>query len=162
MSAAPPSPAGAPPAPDEVDRRQADLPPVARLATVTLILVVAGGVYLAANVNRPASLTPATVLAVAAALVLVVNGILLARIPAFAWGTFRRVGGWALLAYLVIAGILEFVFVFDHTPGHELALFTAMLVLFAVDVPLLLAFSVARYQPVGPSGDGVATAAPAT
>ena len=160
MSGAAHGPVGGPPVPDDVDRRQADLPPVARLATVTLILVVVGGVYLAATVNRSASLTPALVLAVAATLVLVVNVILLARIREFAWGTFRQVAGWALLAYLVIAGILEFVFVYDHTPGHELALFTAMLVLFAVDVPLLLAFSVARYQPVGPSSGDVAPASP--
>ena len=61
---------------------------------------------------------------------------------------FFRVLGWALLAYLVIAGILEFVFVYDRTPGRQLALFTVLLSLFATDVPVLLAFSVARYQPV--------------
>ena len=77
-----------------------------------------------------------------------VNLILLSRIRAFAWPTFFRVFGWALLAYLVIAGILEFVFVYDHTPGGQLVLLSIMLALFAVDVPLLLAFSVARYQPV--------------
>ncbi len=152
MSAAPHGPGGPPPGPDDVDRRQADLPPVARLATATLALVVSGGIYLAATVNRSASLVPALVLASAAALVLAVNGVLLARIREFAWATFRRVGGWALLAYAVIAGILEFVFVYDHTPGRQLALFTAMLVLFAVDVPLLLAFSVARYQPAAVAG----------
>ena len=37
---------------------------------------------------------------------------------------FFRVLGWALLAYAVIAGILEFVFVYDHTPARLLALFT--------------------------------------
>ncbi len=161
MSGAPAGAVDGPPVPDDVDRRQADLPPVARLATATLALVVTGGIYLAATVNRSASLAPALVLAAAAALVLVVNVVLLARVPAFAWGTFRRVGGWALLAYVVIAGILEFVFLYDHTPGRHLALFTAMLVLFAVDVPLLLAFSVARYQPVDPPGDGVAPSSPA-
>jgi hypothetical protein len=51
-----------------------------------------------------------------------------------------------LLAYLTIAGILEFVFVFDHTPAHQLALFSVLLFLFATDVPLILAFSVARWQ----------------
>ena len=56
--------------------------------------------------------------------------------------------GWALLAYAVIAGILEYVFVYDHTPARLLILFTAMLVLFAIDVPLMLAYSVARWQPL--------------
>ena len=47
----------------------------------------------------------------------------------------------------MIAGILEYVFIYDHTPARQLALFSAMLALFAVDVPLMLAYSVARCQP---------------
>ena len=47
----------------------------------------------------------------------------------------------------MIAGILEYVFVYDHTPARVLALFIAMLVLFALDVPLMLSYSVARWQP---------------
>jgi hypothetical protein len=134
--------------PDEIDLRQAGLPPVARLATVTLGLIVIGGIYMAAQIGRSVTLVPPLVLAIAAALLLLVNVVLLARIKEFAWAAFRRVFGWALLAYVVIAGILEYVFIYDHTPGRQLALFSAMLLLFAVDVPLILAFSVARYQPV--------------
>jgi hypothetical protein len=133
---------------DDIDRRQADLPPVARLATVTLGLIVIGGIYMAAQIGRTVTLVPPLVLAIAAALLLLVDLVLLARIGEFAWDKFRQVFGWALLAYLTIAGILEYVFVYDHTPGRQLALFSAMLLMFAVDVPLILAFSVARYQPV--------------
>ena len=134
--------------PDEADLRQADLPPVARMGALTLALIVAGGVLMAAQYGKAHSLTVPTFLAAAGAVVLVLNVILLARVKAFAWTVFFRVFGWALLAYLVIAGILEFVFIFDHTPAHQLALFSALLFLFAVDVPLILAFSVARWQPV--------------
>jgi drug/metabolite transporter (DMT)-like permease len=137
---------------DDVDRRQAGLPPVARLATLTLALTVAGGIVMASNYGHSPSLMLPTALAIAGTVVLVVNVILLSRIKGFAWDTFFRVFGWALLAYLVIAGILEFVFAFDHTPAKELGLFSAMLALFAVDVPLLLAFSVARYQPAPSAG----------
>lgn len=133
---------------DEADLRQADLPPVARMGALTLALIVAGGVLMAAQYGRTHSLIVPTILAAAGAVVLVLNVILLARVKAFAWTVFFRVFGWALLAYLVIAGILEFVFIFDHTPAHQLALFSALLFLFAVDVPLILAFSVARWQPV--------------
>ena len=105
------------PALDEIDERQADLPPIHQLATLTLALVVVGGIYMAAHIDHSGTLVPPTVLAIAAALVLVVNAVLLARIREFAWAKFFRVFGWALLAYLVIAGILEFVFVYDHTPG---------------------------------------------
>ncbi len=73
-----PQGAGEPGGPDEVDLRQADLPPVARLATVTLALTVAGGIVMAAWYGRHVSLTLPTILASAAAAVLVVNVILLA------------------------------------------------------------------------------------
>ncbi len=136
------------PEPDEIDVRQAQLPPVARLATVTLALVVVGGIYMAAQIGHPTTLVPPVILAIAAGLVLLVNIVLLARIKAFAWNKFFQVFGWALVAYLVIAGILEYVFIYDHTPGRQLTLFSVMLAMFAIDVPLLLAFSVARYQPV--------------
>ena len=132
--------------PDEADLRQADLPPVVRMGALTLALIVAGGVLMAAQYGKAHSLTVPTILAAAGGVVLVLNVILLARVKALT--VFFRVFGWALQTYLVIAGILEFVFIFDHTPAHQLALFSALLFLFAVDVPLILAFSVARWQPV--------------
>jgi hypothetical protein len=116
------------------------LPPVTALALTALMLVVAGGIDLAAHLPRPAPLGPAVAALVAAAVVL-------ARVRDFAWRTFFVVGGWALAAYLVIAGMLEFVFVLDHTRGSLLIVLTLMLAVYAVNVPLLLAFSVARYQP---------------
>ena len=133
--------------PDAEDLHQSDLPPVMPIAIVTLALVVSGGVFVAAQYGRPAHLTVPTVLLGIAAVLLLVNGVLVARIKAFAWPVFSRVFGWALLAYAVIAGILGYVFVYDHTPARLLALFSAMLVLFAVDVPLMLSYSVARWQP---------------
>ena len=70
----------------------------------------------------------------------------MARLRDFAWDTFFLVGKWALLAYAVIAGLLEYVFVLDRTPGDVLLLLTVALAVFAVDIPLLFAFSVARYE----------------
>ena len=55
---------------------------------------------------------------------------------------------WGLLAYTVVAGMLEYTFLYDHTRGAQLAVMTCMLVLFTVNVPLLMAFTVARYQAV--------------
>jgi hypothetical protein len=134
--------------PDAEDLRQADLPPVMPVAIVTLALIVSGGIVVAAQYGRIAHLTIPTVLLGLAAVLLLVNAVLIARIKAFAWPVFFRVLGWAMLAYAVIAGILEYVFVYDHTPARLLALFTAMLVLFATDVPLMLSYSVARWQPL--------------
>lgn len=126
------------------DRR---LPPVTQLAVATMILVVAGGIYVAAYIPRHAPLGVPIGLLVAAGVVLIANMIALSRVRAFAWNKFFLVGGWALLAYVVISGMLEYVFVLDHTPRSQLVLLTMTLVVFAVDIPLLFAFSVARYQP---------------
>ena len=63
-----------------------------QLATITLALVVVGGIYMAAHIDHSGTLIPPTVVAVAAGM--------------------------------------------------------AMLAMFAIDVPIILAFSVARYQPV--------------
>ena len=134
--------------PDAEDLRQSDLPPVMPIAIGTLVLIVSGGILVAAQYGRAPHLTVPTVLLGVAALLLVVNAVLLARVRSFAWPVFFRVFGWGLLAYGVITGILEYVFIFDHTPARILALFSAMLLLFAVDVPLMLSYSVARWQPV--------------
>jgi hypothetical protein len=132
--------------PDAEDLRQAEFPPVIPIAISTLVLIVAGGVLVAAQYGRPPKLTVPTILLVAAAVLLIVNAILVLRIKEFARPVFLRVLGWTLLAYGVIAGILEYAFVYDHTPGKELALFSALLLLFAIDVPLMLSYSVARWQ----------------
>ena len=133
--------------PDAEDLRQAEFPPVMPIGISTLALIVTGGIVVAAQYGRPTKLTVPVVLLGLAALLLLVNVVLVVRIKEFARPVFRRVLGWALLAYAVIAGILEYVFLYDHTPGRELALFSAMLVLFALDVPLMLSYSVARWQP---------------
>jgi hypothetical protein len=129
------------------------LPPVTPLALTALMLVVTGGIYLAAHLPRPAPLGPAVAALAAAVAMLLAAAAVLARVRDFAWRTFFMVGGWALAAYLVIAGMLEFVFVLDHTRGGLLVVLTLMLAVYAVNVPLLLAFSVARYQP-GPAAAG--------
>ena len=62
------------------------------------------------------------------------------------WSTFVRVGRWALLAYIIAAGMIEFAFVRNHTRGAPLAVVTGMLVVFALDVPFIIATTVARYD----------------
>jgi hypothetical protein len=69
----------------------------------------------------------------------------------FAWERFFQIFRWTLLAYAIIAGMIAYAFVTDGTRGSVLAVLLLMLVVFAVDIPLLLAFSVARYaEPVPP------------
>ena len=87
------------------------------------------------------------ILLVAAALQLL-NAFLLSRLRDFAWARFRQVAGWALLAYAVIAGMIEYAFVYDHTRGTPLIILTLLLALFMLNVPVLIAFKVAGYQRV--------------
>ena len=122
------------------------MPPVQEIAAATLVLVVAGGIYTASHLPRHVPQGPTIALLAAACVLLAVNITLLARIENFAWKSFRLVAGWVLAAYVVIAGMLEYAFVYDGTSGSQLVILTAMLVVFAIDIPLLLGFSVARFQ----------------
>jgi hypothetical protein len=126
-----------------VDRK---LPPVTEVGAAAMVAVAVGVIYNAAYLPKHAQTGVAiAILAVAAGLELA-NGVLLARIRDFAWPRFRQVAGWALAAYLVIAGMIEFAFVYDHTHGTQLVILTLMLVLFMLNVPVLIAFTVARYE----------------
>ena len=42
--------------------------------------------------------------------------------------------------------MIEYAFVYDHTRGSQLVVLTSMLALFMLNVPVLIAFTVARYQ----------------
>ena len=121
------------------------VPPVGWLSTGALGLVVVGGILLASYAPRVAPLGLATALLCAAIVLLVVAGALLARIKDFAWETFANVFKWALSAYVIVSGMIEFAFVHDHTRGSSLVLVTLMLVVFALSVPTTIAFTVARF-----------------
>jgi hypothetical protein len=121
------------------------LPPVTQLGMASLALIVAGGIYLSAHLPRHVPVGPAVGLLVASALVLAVNIFALSRVTDFAWHRFFEVGKWSLLAYLVIAGMIEYVFLRNHLGGGALIVLTLSLAVFAVHVPMLVGFTVARY-----------------
>jgi hypothetical protein len=129
-----------------------ELPPVAQISIAVLVLIVVGGIYIAAHLPRHVPQGPTIALLAAAGVLLAVNVVLLSRIERFNWRVFRQVAGWVLLAYAVIAGMLEYVFIYDHTRGTQLLILTLMLVVFAVNIPVLLGFSVARFQAADDSG----------
>jgi hypothetical protein len=126
------------------------LPPIAEIAVASIVLMLIGGVYLAAQLpGHPALVLPAALVA-AGALLTAADMALLSRVRPFAWPTFFLVFRWGLVAYLVIAGLLGYVFIRDHTPGATMAVLAATLAVFALDVPVILAFTVARFQNPGP------------
>jgi drug/metabolite transporter (DMT)-like permease len=122
------------------------LPPVQQISVAVLVLIVVGGIYTANHLPNHVPQGPTIGLLAAAVVLLAVNVVLLSRIENFAWGAFKLVAGWVLVAYVVIAGMLEYVFVYDDTHGTQLVILTLMLVVFAVNIPMLLGFSVARFQ----------------
>ncbi len=122
-----------------------ELPPVTQLGMASLALIVAGGIYLSAHLPRHVPLGPAVVLLAASALLLLANAVALARVKDFAWDRFFAVAKWSLLAYVVIAGLIEYAFLRDHISGGSLVVLTLSLAVFAVHVPMLMGFTVARY-----------------
>ena len=121
-------------------------PRVTELGMLSIGLVAAGVIYLAAYLPKHAPLAPAVVLLALAAAALAGNFLSLTRQPGFAWWRFRQVAGWMVLVYLVVAGMLEFTFVYDHTRGSVLAVMTLLLGVFTLNVPLLSGWTVARFE----------------
>ncbi len=122
------------------------LPPVTQLGMLSLALIVAAGIYLAAHLPHQVPLAPAIALLAASALLLVGNLLALSRVQGFAWDRFFEVARWALLAYIVVAGMIEYAFLRDSVSGGALVVLTLSLVVFAVHVPVLIGFTVARYD----------------
>jgi hypothetical protein len=126
------------------------LPPVTELGMASLALIVAGGIYLSSHLPEHVPLGPAVALLAASIALLATNMLLLARIEGFPWPRFAEVARWSLLAYLVIAGLIEYAFLQDHVSGGSLVVLTLSLAVFAVHVPMLVGFTVARfYEPTG-------------
>jgi hypothetical protein len=122
------------------------LPPVTQLTIISLALVVIGGIFMAGSFPSPPSLVLPVLLLAGSALLWGACVLLLSRHHGFAWTVFFQVARWAFLAYLVIAGMIEYAFVHNHASGAPLLVLTLMLVMFALVVPLSIGFTVARFQ----------------
>lgn len=121
------------------------LPPVTELGMLSLALIVAGGIYLSAHLPEHVPLAPAVILLALSVALLAGNLLALSRVEGFAWDRFADIAKWALLAYALIAGLIEYSFLQNHVSGGPLVVLSLSLVVFAVHVPLLIGFTVARY-----------------
>jgi hypothetical protein len=120
-------------------------PPVTQLGMASIAFVAGGVIYLAAYLPKHVSVGPSVACLAVALLLIVASFVLLLRRPGFAWGRFRQVFGWLLLAYLAVGGMIVYAFVYDHTHGATLAVLTLLLVTYVVDIALIPAYTVARY-----------------
>lgn len=123
-----------------------NLPPISELSVLALAVVVAGGVFLAAHLPKHVTLVPTTIAVVVAGAIVLVNLFLLRQIKEFDWKVFTTVAKWTLLAYGLIAGALEYIFIKDGSRGSVLAVMTATLIIFAINLPIHFGFTVARYS----------------
>jgi hypothetical protein len=122
------------------------LPPVTAIGMTSLALIVAGGIYLSAHLPQSVPLGPAVALLVLSAALLAGNLVALLRVPGFNRETFFAVAKWALLAYAITAGMIEYAFLRNDVSGGPLVVLTLSLVVYAVHVPMLIGFTVARYD----------------
>jgi uncharacterized membrane protein len=125
-------------------------PPFTQIGMASLALIVAGGIYLSSHLPEHVPLGPAIALLIGSVLLLAWNLFSLTRIKDFAWDRFFYVAKWALLAYVITAGMILYAFLQDHLRGAPLVILTLSLVVFAVQVPTLIAFTVARYAHTEP------------
>ena len=122
------------------------LPPVVVVAMLGLTLAITGGVLVIAQIGKEPSLAVPTASMVVAIVLELSAIVMLVRIHPFAWARFLLVLRWTLLAYVIQSAVIEWSFIINDVPGRPLAVLTAGLVVFATIVPLMIAFTVARYQ----------------
>ena len=64
------------------------------------------------------------------------------------WSSTLRfsVARWSLVAYVIIAAMIEYAFLRNNLSGGPLVVLTLSLAVFAVHVPMLVGFTVARFH----------------
>jgi hypothetical protein len=124
------------------------LPPVVGVAMLSLAMAVTGGVILAAQAQSTPSVALPMVIEIVAVALELVAVVMTLSIRPFAWLRFRQVFAVALVAYVIQAGMIEWAFAKNHTPAGPLTALTLGIVVFATIVPLMIAFTTARYQAV--------------
>jgi hypothetical protein len=117
---------------------------VCTIGSIVCALVSVG--IIVAYMPRPVPLAWSWGFLGAAAVLLLAALVSLLRRRSFAWRRFFIVARWVLLLTLVYAGMLEYVFVHDGGRGKPLIIMTILLLLTAIDIPILWAFSVARHE----------------
>ncbi len=130
----------------DTNKTTRNLPPVNLLCVISMAFVIGAGVYMVSEIPYAPNYAVVFSLVIVSLLVFLVNVAMLAKVSMFNWKVFFQVIRWTLVAYAVISGVLIYVFVFDKMSSKSLSLLIAALILFALNVPLNIAFTVAQYQ----------------
>ena len=121
-------------------------PPVAPVAISALIVTVSGGIWMASTFTTHEGLLLPGILLATGLVLLLASMVLIRMTRKLAWELFWKVFRWSLLAYAISAGMIEYAFVRNSVHGSPLVLVSALLVVYATVVPLLISFTVAQYH----------------
>ncbi|HUZ22072.1 MAG TPA: hypothetical protein VMU75_16050 [Acidimicrobiales bacterium] len=122
--------------------------PIVALAVGAIVTAFVSVGYIAAYMPRNAPLAVPVALLVASGVMSLGAIVLLTRLRRFAWHLFFNVARWVLALTFVFAAMAEYVFAYDDTRGTPLVILTVVLILAAVNIPVVLGFSVARHERV--------------
>jgi hypothetical protein len=133
------------------DTTHKSFPKAVEAVTLSLACVVIGGVWLGSHVSKTTrpSLGLPTILLIASGVLFLVGILMISRVPGFAWNSWVTVGKWTLLAYVIESGMILYAFVHNHVRGSTLGVVIGLTAMFAIDVPFLVATTVARYDTPG-------------
>jgi hypothetical protein len=102
--------------------------------------------FIASYLPRPAPMAWPVGFLIASGLLWVAGLALLLRLQRFAWSLFFAVARWISVLTVLFAGMAVYVFIADGTSGGTLAVMVTVLVLAAINIPIVVGFSVARHE----------------
>ena len=120
-------------------------PNLISVASVVLVFFTIGTIVSYLPHKAPLGATVTLVGLALAAFLLAVLRLVTGR--TYAWQSFFLVARPAFFAVSAAAGFIEFAFLYDHMRGSSLAIGTTGLALVALNLPLVLGYSVARHEP---------------
>ncbi len=123
-----------------------NFPPCETFATLSLSFVVIGGITMAAYSPDTAPFTLSGTLLGIALLVFVINAFLIAKVFHEIKSVFIKVAKWMILVEVIVSGLLFYVFYLDGTRSTSLVILTAFLALFALNIPIIVGYTVAKSQ----------------
>ena len=130
----------------KVEYWEQNFPPINQLCLVSLAFIIVDGIYIAAHLPNLPPMPIVTSLLVLGGAFALFAAIWLSQAKNLAWDKFFKVFRWVILEYVVEAGMLEYIFIYDHVRGHMLVIVTLALILFAIDIPIIMSFTAARFQ----------------
>jgi hypothetical protein len=122
------------------------LPPCDLLSVISLSFVIIGGIYMTSYMPEKPPLLGAITLLVVSAAIFLVNSILLVSRLNLIGHVFFKVAKWIVIVETIISAMLAYVFIYDGVRSTTLVILLMFLVLFALNIPIIVSYTVAKTQ----------------